>query len=91
VEETDLIAEETIKFLDRQNSDLIAGKWVVVKGSKSRDAKSAHFTALVGDAFLETLKNCSFKSFCRLGRTTVKLLDKECSGGSNEHGLISHS
>jgi len=63
VEEPDLTAEETVKLLDRQNTGLAAREWVVVRGSESRDAKSAHFAALVGDSSLEALRACSSKPF----------------------------
>jgi len=82
VEEPDLTAEETVKLLDRQNTGLAAREWVVVRGSESRDAKSAHFAALVSDSSLEALKTCGSKPFCGLGRATVKLLDKERSQGA---------
>jgi len=77
VEEPDLTVEETIKFLDRQNTGLAAREWVVIRGSASRDAKSAHFAALVGDASLEALKTCGWRPFCGLGRATIRRLDKE--------------
>jgi len=79
VEESDLTAKETIRFLNRQNTGLTAGEWVVVKESVSKDAKSAYFAALVGDNSLETLKNNGFKPFCRLDWAIIKLLDKERS------------
>ncbi|KYN07985.1 hypothetical protein ALC62_01035 [Cyphomyrmex costatus] len=81
VEESDLAVEEAIKLLDRQNTGLGAREWVVVRGSESRDAKSAHFAALIGDRSLEVLKTCGFKPFCGLGRATVRLLDKERKEG----------
>ncbi|KYN07980.1 hypothetical protein ALC62_01045 [Cyphomyrmex costatus] len=81
VEESDLAVEEAIKLLDRQNTGLGAREWVVVRGSESRDAKSAHFAALIGDRSLEILRTCGFKPFCGLGRTTVRLLDKERKEG----------
>jgi len=77
VEEPDLTIEETIKFLDKQNTGLAAGEWVVIRGSTSRDAKSAHFAALVGDSSLEALKACGFRPFCGLGRASIRMLDKE--------------
>ncbi|KYN05108.1 hypothetical protein ALC62_04003 [Cyphomyrmex costatus] len=81
VEESDLAVEEAIKLLDRQNTGLGAREWVVVRGSESRDAKSAHFAALIGDRSLEVLRTCGFKPFCGLGRATVRLLDKERKEG----------
>ncbi|KYM95555.1 hypothetical protein ALC62_13795 [Cyphomyrmex costatus] len=39
--------------------------------------KSAHFAVLIGDRSLEALKTSGFKSFCGLGRATIRLLDKE--------------
>jgi len=66
MEEPDLTAEETIKLLDRRNTDLAAREWVVVRWSASKDAKSTHFAALVGDVSLEALKACRLKSFCGL-------------------------
>jgi len=77
VEEPDLTVEETIKLLDRQNTGLAAGEWVVIRGSASKDAKSAYFAALVGDASLEALKACGLKPSCRLGRASTRVLDKE--------------
>ncbi|KYN04947.1 hypothetical protein ALC62_04172 [Cyphomyrmex costatus] len=81
VEESDLAVEEAIKLLDRQNTGLDAREWIVVRGSASRDAKSAHFAALIGDRSLEVLKTCGFKPFCGLGRATVRLHDKERKEG----------
>ncbi|KYM93748.1 hypothetical protein ALC62_15651 [Cyphomyrmex costatus] len=81
VEESDLAVEETIKLLDRQHTGLRAREWIVVRGSASRDAKSAHFAALIGDRSLEVLRTCGFKPFCGLGRATVRLLDKERKKG----------
>jgi len=49
---------------------------------RQRDAKSAHFAALVSDSSLEALKACGSKPFCGLGRATVKLLEKERSQGA---------
>jgi len=46
VEEADLAVEKTDKLLDRQNTGLTAGEWVIVKRRESRDAKSAHFVLL---------------------------------------------
>ncbi|KYM93660.1 hypothetical protein ALC62_15739 [Cyphomyrmex costatus] len=77
VEELDMAGEEAIKLLDRQNAGLGTREWVVVRGSVSRDAKSAHFAALIGNRSLEVLKTCGFKPFCGLGRTTIRLLDIE--------------
>jgi len=74
MEESDLTAKETIRFLNRQNTGLTAGEWVVVKESVSKDAKSAYFAALVGDNSLETLKNNGFKPFCKLSRATVRVV-----------------
>jgi len=47
--EKPLAVEETIKFLDRQNTSLAAGEWFIVRGSVSRVAKSAHFAALISE------------------------------------------
>ncbi|KYN05848.1 hypothetical protein ALC62_03215 [Cyphomyrmex costatus] len=77
VEESDLAAETAIKLLDRQNTGLGAREWVVVRGSVSRDAKSAHFAALMDDRLLEVIKTCRFKPFCGLGRATIRLPDDE--------------
>jgi len=60
VEEPDLVVEKTIKLLDRQNIDLNARGWVVLRESESRDAKSAHFAAMIDGASLEILKICEF-------------------------------
>jgi len=46
VEEANLTAEENFKLLDKQNTDLTAREWVVVRESKSKDAKCAHFVPL---------------------------------------------
>ncbi|KYN09302.1 hypothetical protein ALC57_18572 [Trachymyrmex cornetzi] len=81
VEEPDLAAEEAMKLLDRQNAGLGAREWVVVNGNESRDAKNAHFAALIGDVSLETLQICGFKPFCGLGRAT-KLLYTEHKAGT---------
>ncbi|KYQ59906.1 hypothetical protein ALC60_01001, partial [Trachymyrmex zeteki] len=70
----------------RQNASLGAREWVVMRGSESRNAKSVHFAALIGKAFLKALKICSFKPFCGLGRTSVKVLDKEHRGGGTTTG-----
>lgn len=75
-----MVVEKAIKLLDRQNTGLGVREWVVVRGSESKDAKSAHFAALIGDTSLEVLKTYDFKPFCELGRATVKLLDKEHRG-----------
>ena len=75
-----MTAQETLKLLDRQNTDLAASEWVVTRGSESRDATSSHFACLVGDSSLDALKACGLKPFCGLGRATVKVLDKERKG-----------
>jgi len=89
VEESDLAAEETIKLLDRQNTGLAAGEWVVIRESESRDAKSAHFAAFVSKSSLEALKNCGFKPFCGLGRATVKLLAERNVSVEGTRGMTS--
>lgn len=77
VEEPDVSAEEVLRLLCKQNADLATSDWIVIRGSKSRDATNTHFACLVRDSSLEALKACNFRPFCGLGRATVKLLEKE--------------
>ena len=79
VEESDLVAVgEAIKLFDRQNADLSAKEWIVMR--TKANAKSVHFAAMIDGAFLKALKTCGFKPSCGLGRATVKLLDNKHKG-----------
>ena len=53
VEDPEMSVKETLELPDRQNKGLASGEWVVVRGSESRDATSAHFATLMGDRLLE--------------------------------------
>jgi hypothetical protein len=73
VEDPKLSVKQIIDLLDRQNEGLTSGEWIVVRGSESRDATSAHFAALIGDQSLEGLKAFNFKPYCGLGQASIKL------------------
>jgi hypothetical protein len=81
VEEPDVTTGKVLSLLGRQNDILATSDWVVIRGSESRDAKSAHFACLVVDRSLEVLKNLNFRPFCGLGRATVRVLGKDQKGG----------
>jgi hypothetical protein len=73
VEDPKLSVKQILGLLDRQNEGLTSGEWIVVRGSESRDATSAHFAALIGDQSLEGLKALNFKPYCGLGQASIKL------------------
>jgi hypothetical protein len=66
VEDPEMSVKETLELLDRQNKGLASSEWIVVTGGESRDAKSAHFAALIGDRPLEKLKALNFKPYCNI-------------------------
>jgi hypothetical protein len=86
VEDPEMSVKETLELLDRQNKGLATSEWIVVRGSESRDATSAHFAALIGDRPLEELKALNFKPYCGLGRATKKLPAKARKGSEDEKG-----
>ena len=84
VDDPDQTAEESIKFLSRQNVGLDAGRWLVVKGSESRDAKSSHFAAMIPEQSLAVLKSCNFRPHCGLSRASVKPVEKRSGDKGRE-------
>jgi hypothetical protein len=73
VEDPKMSVKQILDLLDRQNEGLTSSEWVVVRGSESMDATSAHFAALIGDRPLERLKALNFKPYCGLGQASIKL------------------
>ena len=63
VENPEMSVKETLELLDRQNKGLASNEWVIVRGSKNRDATSSHFAALIGNRRMEALKTLSFKPY----------------------------
>lgn len=59
-----------------------------MKGSDSRDAKSSHFVALIGDQPLKTLKALTLKPYRGLSRATATLPTKERNGNYNGKGNV---
>ena len=78
-----MTVKEALELLNKQNKDLASHEWVV-RGSESRDAMSAHFTTLICDQPLETLKALNFKPYCGLTRAGVKLPAKARKGSNDE-------
>jgi hypothetical protein len=72
VENSEMTAKEVLELLDRQNKDLASNEWVVVRDSKSRNATSAHFVALISDQQFEVLKVRKFKPYCGLSQRNCK-------------------
>lgn len=90
VEEPDIEVEEALRLLSQQNTGLATREWVVVRGSRSRDALGcAHFACLIGDSSLGALKNCGLRPFCGLGRASVKVLPSRERGEEIEHMEVS--
>ena len=84
VDDLDQTAEESIKFLSRQNAGLDAGEWLVVKGSESGDAKSSHFAAMIPEQSLAVLRTCNFRPHCGLSRATVRPVEKRSGNKGRE-------
>jgi hypothetical protein len=81
VEEPDVTTREILTLLGQQNEGLATSDWVVTRGSKSKDAKSAHFTCLIDDRSMEALKTLNFRPFCGLGQASIKVFGKDRKGG----------
>jgi hypothetical protein len=67
MEDPEMSVKVKLELLDRQNKGLASSEWIIVRGSESRNATSAHFAALIDDRPLEELKALNFKPYCRLG------------------------
>ena len=81
IEDPEMTVKESLVLLDRQNEGLDTDDWIISRGSKSRDATSSYFTALISDGPLEVLKALSFKPYLGLGQETIRLTGKKCKEG----------
>ncbi|XP_015127907.1 uncharacterized protein LOC107048951 isoform X3 [Diachasma alloeum] len=80
VEDPEITSQEALCFLEKQNKGLMASKWVVVRGSETKDAKNSNFVALIDHSALAGLKACNFRPHCGLQKATVRELGQDRSG-----------
>jgi hypothetical protein len=88
LEGLEVTAKKASELFDRLNEGLASRDWVVVKSSDSRDTKSSHFVALIGDQPLKALKAFTLKPYRGLSRATATLPTKERKGNYNGKGNV---